>query len=89
MYMKELPIGAQYNVGCTWVILNHSVFGWVKHSEIETAGWDTATFTVHPDFVKWAEARKCHGRRIEKPPEVRPALEEALKVDREGNSCST
>ena len=84
MYMKELPTAAQYNVGCTWVILNNSAFGWVKYSEIETAGWDTATFKVQPDFVKWAEACKCYGRRIEKPSEIRPALQEALEVNGKG-----
>jgi thiamine pyrophosphate-dependent acetolactate synthase large subunit-like protein len=34
--------------------------------------------------VKWAEACKCYGRRIERPTEIRPALEEALKVNRKG-----
>ena len=84
MYMKELPTAAQYNVGCTWVVLNNSALGWVKAAQIEKVGWDTATFKVQPDFVKWAEACRCYGRRIETPSEIRPALEEALKVNREG-----
>jgi len=84
MYMKELPTAAQYNAGCTWVVLNNSALGWVKHNQTEAAGWDTSTFKVQPDFVKWAEACKCYGRRIEKPSELKPALEEALKVNGEG-----
>ena len=84
MYMKELPTAAQYKVGCTWVVLNNSALGWVKAAQIEKVGWDTATFKVQPDFVKWAEACRCYGRRIETPSEIRPALEEALKVNREG-----
>ncbi len=84
MYMKELPTAAQYNSGCTWLVLNNSALGWVKHNQIEAVGWDTCTFKVQPDFVKWAEACKCYGRRVEKPSEIKPALEEALKVNREG-----
>ncbi len=84
MYMKELPTAAQYNVGCTWVVLNNSALGWVKHNQMEAVGWDTSTFRVQPDFVKWAEACNCHGRRIEKSYEIKPALEEAMKANKEG-----
>ena len=84
MYMKELPTAAQYNVGCTWVVLNNSALGWVKHNQTEAVGWDTSSFEVQPDFVRWAEACQCYGRRIEKPTEIKPALEEALKANREG-----
>ena len=84
MYMKELPTAAQYNAGCTWVVLNNSALGWVKHNQTEAVGWDTSSFEVQPDFVRWAEACQCYGRRIEKSSEIKPALEEALKVNREG-----
>lgn len=84
MYMKELPTAAQYKVGCTWVILNNSSLGWVKHNQMESAGWDTCTFKVQPDFVKWAEACECYGRRVEKPSDLKPALLEALKVNQDG-----
>jgi len=84
MYMKELPTAAQYKAGCTWVVLNNSALGWPKFEQIEAVGWDTTTFKVQPDFVKWAEACQCYGRRIEKPSEIRPALEEALEVNRKG-----
>ncbi|NLC78074.1 MAG: acetolactate synthase large subunit, partial [Clostridia bacterium] len=50
---------------------------------------------VNPDFVKLAEAYGAVGLRVEKPEEVRPALEEAIKskktyvldclIDREEN----
>ncbi len=81
MYMKELPTAAQYGVGCTWVVLNNSALGWAKANQMASVGWNTATFQVQPDFVKWAEACKCFGRRVEKPSEIRPALEEALKAN--------
>ena len=84
MYMKELPTAAQYNVGCTWVVLNNSALGWVKSLQTEAVGWDVATFNMQPDFVKWAEACNCYGRRIEQSSDVRPALEEALEVNKKG-----
>ena len=84
MYMKELPTAAQYNVGCTWVVLNNSALGWVKHIQDTIVGWNTATFKVQPDFTKWAEACNCYGRKIEKPSDIRPALEEALELNKKG-----
>lgn len=84
MYMKELPTATQYNAGCTWVVLNNSALGWVKHNQMKAVGWDTCTFKAQPDFVKWAEACQCYGRRVEKPSELKPALEEALKVNQKG-----
>jgi acetolactate synthase-1/2/3 large subunit len=84
MYMKELPTAAQYHVGCTWLVLNNSSFGWAKYNQIDAVGWDTSTFKVQPDFVKWAEACQCFGRRVVKPSELKPALEEALKVNQKG-----
>jgi acetolactate synthase-1/2/3 large subunit len=84
MYMKELPTATQYNAGCTWVVLNNSALGWVKHNQMKAVGWDTCTFKAQPDFVKWAEACQCSGRRVEKPSEIKPALEEALQVNQKG-----
>ena len=85
MYMKELPTATQNNVGCTWVVLNNSALGWLKHLQMEHAGWDAGlSFKVQPDFVRYAEDCKCFGRRIEHPSEIIPALEEALKANREG-----
>jgi len=84
MYMKELPTAVQYNVGCTWVVLNNSALGWVKSLQIESAGWDSCTFKAQPDFVKWAEACGCYGRRIVEPLDIKPALEEALEANNKG-----
>jgi acetolactate synthase-1/2/3 large subunit len=82
--MKELPTAAQYHAGCTWVVLNNSAFGWPKYYQVETVGWNTTSFSVQPDFVRWAEACGCYGRRVEEPGDIRPALEEALKVNKQG-----
>lgn len=84
MYMKELPTAAQYRVGCTWIVLNNEAFGWPKHNQMQTVGWNTTSFAVQPDFVRWAEACRCFGQRVRKPSLIRPALEAALRANREG-----
>ncbi len=84
MYMKELPTAAQYKVGCTWVIINNSSLGWIKWLQEKYGTADTTTFTVQPDFVQIAHANQCFGRRVEKTSEVRPALEAALKANKDG-----
>jgi len=84
MYMKELPTAAQYKAGCTWLVLNNSAFGWVKHHQMTAVGWNTVSFPVQPDFVKWAEACQCFGKRVEKSADLKPALEAALKANQKG-----
>jgi acetolactate synthase-1/2/3 large subunit len=41
-------------------------------------------FTFQPDLAAVAEARGCHGERVDRPEDVRPALERALKANRDG-----
>jgi len=84
MYLKELPTAAQYRVGCTWVVLNNSALGWPMYYQRESVGWNTTSFQVQPDFAAIAGACGCHGRRIASPDALRPALEEALRLNREG-----
>lgn len=84
MYMKELPTAAQYGAGCTWVVLNNSAFGWPMYYQMETVGWNSTKVDVQSDFAALAKASGCHGRRIEGPDDIRPALEEALELNRKG-----
>ncbi len=84
MYMKEVPTATQYGAGCTWLVLNNSAFGWVKHHQMTAAGWNTSSFQVQPDFVKWAEACRCYGRRVETAAGIKPALEAALEANKKG-----
>ena len=84
MYMKEVPTACQYKAGCTWVVLNNSSFGWIKDHQQKAAGWDAASFAVQPDFVKWADACGCYGKRVETASELETALEGALEANRKG-----
>lgn len=84
MYLKELPTAAQYRTGCTWVVLNNSALGWPMYYQNTSVGWNTTAFEVQPDFAGIARACGCHGRKVESAGSLRPALEEALRLNREG-----
>ena len=82
MCIQELATALQYRTPIKIVNLNNGYMGMVRqwqefsyesrysHSYLETI----------PDFVKLAEAYGHVGMRIEKAADVRPALEEALKL---------
>ena len=82
MCIQELATARQYRTGIKIVNLNNGYMGMVRqwqefsyesrysHSYLETI----------PDFVKLAEAYGHVGMRIEKPADVRDALEEAFKM---------
>jgi acetolactate synthase-1/2/3 large subunit len=84
MYLKELPTAAQYGAGCTWVVLNNSALGWPMYYQNTSVGWNTTEFQVQPDFAAIARACGCHGCRVEDAASLRPALEEAMRLNREG-----
>jgi acetolactate synthase-1/2/3 large subunit len=85
MFMKEIATAVQYKAPVTWTIFNNYSLHWVKYIQRGLGLKELAVdFTCSPDFTKIAEAYKCYGIRIERPSEIRPALEGALKSTREG-----
>jgi acetolactate synthase-1/2/3 large subunit len=70
-YYKELATAAQYKLGVTWVIFNNYGLG------------IPGQFKVQPDFVKLAEASKCYGIQVERPSEIRAALMNAVKTNKD------
>ena len=85
MFMKELPTAVQHHAPVTYVVLNNSMLGWPRvHQKNRGDRFISTKFEVQPDFVKIAEASGCHGERVEKPVNIRPALERALNATRNG-----
>jgi acetolactate synthase-1/2/3 large subunit len=85
MFMKEIATSVQYNAPVTWTIFNNFSLHWVKYIQRGLGIKEIAVdFACNPDFTKIAEAYKCFGVRAERPSEIRPALEAALKSTREG-----
>ncbi|MGQ9782207.1 MAG: thiamine pyrophosphate-dependent enzyme [Nitrososphaeria archaeon] len=85
MYSQDIPTAVQYCAPVTWIILNNYGYGWPRWLQKKMFGRATAVdFRVQPDFTKFAESDKCYGQRVERPEEVKDALEHALKSNLEG-----
>jgi len=85
MFMKELATAAQHKAPVTYVVLNNFSLGWIKFAQRNRGNRFISTdYKVQPDFVKIAQANQCHGERVEKPEDIRPALKKALEATRKG-----
>jgi acetolactate synthase-1/2/3 large subunit len=85
MMMDNLSVAKQYKAAATWIILDNSCLGWIRYIQHlaykdRNIGTD---FEAQPDFAKIAEAHGCFGEKIEKPQDVKGALENAVKANKE------
>lgn len=85
MYNQDVPTAVQYEAPITWIILNTFSLGWPKLGQKALGGRYIVTdFHFQPDFVQMAKAYGCYGERVEKPEDIRGALERALKTNESG-----
>jgi acetolactate synthase I/II/III large subunit len=85
MFMKELATAAQVRAPVTYVVLNNFSLGWIKWGQRNRGSRFISTdYQVQPDFVRIAEANQCYGERVERPKDIRPALQRALEATRAG-----
>lgn len=81
MLLGELLTLAQLKLPVKIVVFNNRSLGFVE-VEMKAAGLiDFGTELVNPDFAKLAESANILGLRVEKPGELRSALEKALAHD--------
>ncbi len=82
MCIQELSTCLQYKTPVKIVSLNNRYLGMVRQwQQIDYGGrYSHSYMDALPDFVKLAEAYGHVGLKIEKPSEVRPALEEMLRL---------
>jgi acetolactate synthase I/II/III large subunit len=82
MNIQELATAVQHDLPVKVAVLNNGFLGMVRQ-------WQELFYDQHyshtemefsPDFVKLAEAYNAVGMRIEKPADVVPAIEEAVRV---------
>jgi len=87
MTMQELATAVQYDIPVVTMIANN--VGWLSIRDLQIAAYgEDRTIAVDfvkqdgelysPDFKTIAEAFGCHAQKIERPEEVKPALEEAF-----------
>jgi acetolactate synthase I/II/III large subunit len=75
--LSELEVGARYNLGMPVVVFNN---GTLLHEKKRMHGplAEEMDFSSGIDFAMIARGLKCEGIRVERPEEIRPALERAL-----------
>ncbi|MFQ5840016.1 MAG: biosynthetic-type acetolactate synthase large subunit [Candidatus Methylomirabilales bacterium] len=82
MTNQELATCVQYNLPVKTFVINNKYLGMVRqwqelfygrrHSQVD--------LSVHPDFVKLAEAYGAMGLRVERPEELKAAVEKAIST---------
>ena len=84
MNVQELATAVQNELPINVVILNNGYLGMVRQWQemFLDRRYSHVDITLGPDFVKLAEAYGAVGLRVERPEDVRPALEEAVKSKR-------
>ncbi|MGH8477475.1 MAG: acetolactate synthase 3 large subunit [Methylococcales bacterium] len=82
MCIQELSTALQYNTGIIIVNLNNRYMGMVRQWQEFSyeSRYSHSYLDTIPDFVKLAESYGHVGMLVEKPKDVRPALEEALRM---------
>lgn len=79
MNIQELATAVNYELPVNIALLNNSYLGMVRQwQELFHDCRYSHTDMKNPDFVRLAEAYGAEGIRIEKPEEIRPALEQAI-----------
>ena len=84
MNVQELATAVQYDLPVIVAILNNHSLGMVRQWQqfFYDGRYADTSLEVSPDYVKLAEAYGAVGLRATKPDEVRPALEEAIRLRR-------
>ena len=84
MNVQELATAVQYDLPVIVAILNNHSLGMVRQWQqfFYEGRYADTSLEVSPDYVKLAEAYGAVGLRATRPDEVRPALEEAIRLRR-------
>ena len=81
MLLGDILTLKQLNLPVKLVVFNNSTLGFVE-LEMKAAGLiDYGTNLVNPNFAKLAESADILGVRVERPEDLRPALERAIAYD--------
>lgn len=86
--LSAVVTAVEHGIGCVWVVMNNFCYSSIsvyqtKHG-LGTLGTSFHTpdgRSYNPDFAALAQACGARGRRIDKPADLRPALDEAIASD--------
>ncbi len=83
MNIQELATCVSYNINVIVAILNNNYLGMVRQwQQLFFKKRYSHTFLKNPDFVKLAKSYGAVGIRVEKENEIKPAIKEALKLNK-------
>ena len=84
MNIQELATAVQHGLPVKVAIINNGYLGMVRQWQelFYDKRYSHTKLECTPDFVKLADAYGAVGMRIEKPEDVLPAIEEAIKIKR-------
>jgi acetolactate synthase-1/2/3 large subunit len=84
MTAQELATAVQYKANLKIVIMNNNHLGMVRQWQqfFYDGRYADTSLEVSPDYVKLADAYGAVGLRATRPEEVRPVLEEAIRIRR-------
>jgi acetolactate synthase-1/2/3 large subunit len=86
IHSSLLATAAEYSLPVVWIVVNNSSYGTVwglqrqyfeNRSVLTEFKYDNGEVYV-PDYAKMAEAYRVKGIRVERPEEIKPALQEAI-----------
>ena len=83
MNIQELDTCARYNIPVKVFVFNNSCLGMVRQWQelFYEKRYSSTLYPRDPDFVKIAEGMGVAGLRVEKPQQVKRAIEKALSID--------
>ena len=83
MNIQELATAVEQKLPVNVAVLNNRYLGMVRQWQelFYKKRYSASSIECQPDFVKLAEAYGAHGIRVEKPEEVRGAIEKAIVID--------
>ena len=78
----ELTTAVQHNIAVIWVIFNDGEYKLIKLSQLSVYKETALISFDNPDYVAFARACGADGYRCERPEEIRPAIQAALRSPR-------
>lgn len=78
-HVSELETAKRYDLPIVYVVSNNNSLGWMKYSQEKYHSKKIISSEFSKiDFAKVSESYGCFGRAVERPSEIKPALEEAV-----------
>jgi len=82
MVMQDIETAVREKINVITVVFNDSSYSSVKILQHHHYGRYIGVDYTNPDFAKFAEISGARGFRVERPSEIKPALEASLKENR-------